>query len=143
MIGKQRLMLDTCADDAVGCQPSTMFGQHILGGGMSTICEIDQSKFSAQVLESDQPVLVDFSAGWCSPCKMMEPIIEELAQEWNGLIKVVKVDVDHNPDLAMQYQVMGLPTFILFVDGESKERFTGYQPKDKIQKKLRAVLSEE
>lgn len=110
---------------------------------MSTICEIDQSEFSAQVLESVQPVLVDFSAEWCSPCKMMEPIIEELAQEWNGRIKVVKVDVDHNPDLAMQYQVMGLPTFILFVDGESKERFTGYQPKDKIQKKLRVVLPEE
>ncbi|MCJ7703887.1 MAG: thioredoxin domain-containing protein, partial [Anaerolineales bacterium] len=76
----------------------------------------------------------------CGPCKMLEPVVIELAAEWEGKAKVVKLDVDHNANLAMQYQVMGVPTLMLFVDGEPKERLTGYQPKKRIIKKFSAYL---
>jgi len=67
---------------------------------------------------------------------MLDPIVEELASEWAGKLKVVKIDVDHSPGIAMQYQVLGVPTLMLFVDGESRERITGFQPKNKIVSKL-------
>ena len=97
---------------------------------------VNDLNFDTEVLQSDDPVLVDFSAVWCGPCKMLDPIVEELATEWTGKVKVVKLDVDHSPGVAMQYQVMGVPTLMLFVAGESRERITGYQPKDRILSKL-------
>ena len=103
---------------------------------MANIPEIDESTFESEVLTGPNPVLVDFSAVWCGPCKMLDPIVEELASEWTGKVKVVKLDVDHSPGVAMQYQVMGVPTLMLFVDGESRERITGFQPKDRILSKL-------
>jgi thioredoxin 1 len=103
---------------------------------MANIPEIDESTFESEVLTGPDPVLVDFSAVWCGPCKMLDPIVEELASEWTGKVKVVKLDVDHSPGVAMQYQVMGVPTLMLFVDGESRERITGFQPKDRILSKL-------
>ena len=103
---------------------------------MANIHEIDEGTFQNEVLEAQGPVLVDFSAVWCGPCKMLDPIVEELASEWTGKVKVVKLDVDHSPGVAMQYQVMGVPTLMLFVAGESRERITGYQPKDRILSKL-------
>lgn len=103
---------------------------------MANIPEIDESTFESEVLTGPDPVLVDFSAVWCGPCKMLDPIVEELASEWTGKVKVVKLDVDHSPGVAMQYQVLGVPTLMLFVDGESRERITGFQPKDRILSKL-------
>lgn len=103
---------------------------------MANIPEIDEGTFQNEVLESPEPVLVDFSAVWCGPCKMLDPIVEELASDWTGKVKVVKLDVDHSPSIAMQYQVLGVPTLMLFVDGESRERITGFQPKDRIVSKL-------
>jgi len=103
---------------------------------MAKIPEIDEDSFQNEVLSADKPVLVDFSAVWCGPCKMLDPIVEQLAQDWTGKVKVVKLDVDHNPNIAMQYQVMGVPTLMLFVGGESRERLNGYQPKDRILSKL-------
>ncbi len=103
---------------------------------MANIPEIDESTFESEVLTGPDPVLVYFSAVWCGPCKMLDPIVEELASEWTGKVKVVKLDVDHSPGVAMQYQVMGVPTLMLFVDGESRERITGFQPKDRILSKL-------
>ena len=76
-------------------------------------------------------VLVDFWAGWCMPCKMVAPIVEELAAENEGKLTVAKVDVDSNGDIAARYGIMSIPTIILFVDGEEKERFVGVQPKEK------------
>lgn len=99
---------------------------------MTNINEVNDTTFENEVLSDTKPVLVDFSAVWCGPCKMLEPIIEELAQEWEDKVKVVKLDVDHNPAIAMQYQVMGVPTLMLFKGGEVQERVTGYQPKDRI-----------
>jgi thioredoxin 1 len=82
------------------------------------------------------PVLVDFTATWCGPCKMLDPIVKQLADEWQDKVKVVKLDVDENANLAMQYQVMGVPTLMLFVGGEIKQRLTGYMPKNKLVDKL-------
>lgn len=103
---------------------------------MANIPEIDEGTFESEVLTGPDPVLVDFSAVWCGPCKMLDPIVEELASEWAGKLKVVKIDVDHSPGIAMQYQVLGVPTLMLFVDGESRERITGFQPKKRIVSKL-------
>ena len=71
---------------------------------MANIPEIDEGTFNNEVLEAAEPVLVDFTAVWCGPCKMLDPIVEELATEWTGKVKVVKLDVDHAPGIAMQYQ---------------------------------------
>ena len=95
---------------------------------MSELQYINEDDFQAEVLESNQPVLVDFTAVWCGPCKMLEPVVVELASEWAGKVKVVKLDVDHNANIAMQYQVMGVPTLMLFKNGQISERLTGYQP---------------
>jgi thioredoxin 1 len=108
---------------------------------MANIPEISESTFDNEVLTASQPVLVDFSAVWCGPCKMLDPIVEELASEWNDKVKVVKLDVDHAPEIAMKYQVMGVPTLMLFIDGETHERITGFQPKDRIVSKLSPHLN--
>jgi thioredoxin 1 len=97
------------------------------------VCESD---FENEVISSSLPVLVDFTAVWCGPCKMLEPIVKQLAQEWEGKVKVVKLDVDDNAGLAIQYQVMGVPTLMLFSNGEPLERMTGYQPKQRILAKV-------
>jgi thioredoxin 1 len=100
------------------------------------IKHVGESDFENEVISSSLPVLVDFTAVWCGPCKMLEPIVKQLAQEWEGKVKVVKLDVDDNAGLAIQYQVMGVPTLMLFSNGEPLERMTGYQPKQRILAKV-------
>jgi thioredoxin 1 len=104
---------------------------------MANIPEVNEETFQEEVLSDGKPVLVDFSAVWCGPCKMLDPIVEQLAKEWADDVKVVKLDVDNSPGIAMKYQVMGVPTLMLFVAGEMRERLTGYQPKDRITSKLK------
>ena len=108
---------------------------------MANIPEVTEATFEEEVLNGSTPVLVDFSAVWCGPCKLLDPIVEELAQEWSEQIKVVKLDVDTNATIAMQYQVMGVPTLILFKNGEVQERVTGYQPKDRLVTKFAPHLN--
>ncbi len=103
---------------------------------MAEVKYVNESDFQAEVLNADQPVLVDFTATWCQPCKMIDPIVKQLAQEWDGKVKVVKLDADENPGVLMQYGVLGIPTIMLFKAGEVKERVTGYQPKDKLVAKV-------
>jgi thioredoxin 1 len=103
---------------------------------MGELAHVGEADFQREVLDAGQPVLVDFTATWCGPCKMLDPIVTQLAQEWAGKVKVVKLDVDDNPELAMQYQVMGVPTLMLFVGGQPSQRISGYQPKDRIVAKL-------
>jgi len=93
---------------------------------------VNEANFQNEVIESDKPVLVDFTAVWCGPCKMLDPVVKQLAQDWDGKVKVVKLDVDENPTLAMQYQVMGVPTLMLFKQGKLSQRVSGYQPKDRL-----------
>jgi thioredoxin 1 len=103
---------------------------------MTDLQYVTETDFQNEVLNSDLPVLVDFTAVWCQPCKMIEPIVKQLAQEWDGKVKVVKLDADQNPNVMMQYGVMGIPTLMLFKGGQIKERMTGFQPKEKLAAKV-------
>lgn len=103
---------------------------------MADVYKTNEVTFQKDVLDATLPVLVDFTAAWCGPCKQLEPIIQQLALDWNGKLQIYKLDVDENPTLAMQYQVMGIPTVMLFVKGKAVERFSGYQPKARIVSKL-------
>jgi thioredoxin 1 len=98
--------------------------------------QLSESSFEQEVLQANLPVLVDFTAVWCGPCKMLDPVVKQLASAWDGKVKVYKLDVDESPDLAMTYQVMGVPTLMLFKNGQPVERVTGYQPKDRLEKKF-------
>ena len=108
---------------------------------MADIEKVAEGAFKQEVLESTTPVLVDFTAVWCQPCKMLDPIIKQLATDWDGKVKFLKLDVDDSPQIAMDYQVMGVPTLMLFKDGQPVERVTGYQPKDRLQNKFAPHLS--
>ena len=99
---------------------------------MTEVQYVTEADFQDEVLKAELPVLVDFTAAWCGPCRMIDPIVKQLAEEWNGKVKVVKLDADANPGVMMQYGVMGIPTLMLFKSGEVKERVTGYQPKDRL-----------
>src|SRR5512142_589218 len=111
------------------------------GGSMTEIKYITESDFQTEVLNEEKPVLVDFTATWCQPCKMVDPIVKQLAQDWEGKVKVVKLDADQNPNIMMQYGVLGIPTLMLFRGGQVRERLTGYQPKEKLVSKLNPHLS--
>jgi len=99
---------------------------------MAEPINVTEDTFQEEVINSTEPVLVDFSAVWCGPCKMLDPIVKQLAGEWDGKVKVVKIDADQNPNILMQYSVLGIPTLLFFKGGEIKERITGYLPKDKL-----------
>ena len=107
---------------------------------MSSLLIIDNSNFEEEVIRSSLPVLLEFGAPWCRPCKTLEPILEDLAVKWQGKVKMVTVDVDNDPNLAMQYGVMGVPNLILFVNGEPKEQMVGLQPQRKIMDKVAPYL---
>lgn len=103
---------------------------------MAEPINVTEDTFQEEVINSTDPVLVDFSAVWCGPCKMLDPIVKQLAGEWDGKVKVVKIDADANPNILMQYSVLGIPTLLFFKGGEIKERVTGYMPKDKLVSKF-------
>ncbi len=107
---------------------------------MANLVAVSDQSFQAEVLEAQQPTLVDFWAEWCGPCRMMASTLEQLAQEQAGKLRVVQIDVQNNPDTAARYAVLNLPTLILFVGGEPKERLSGYVPNKKIVSKIAPYL---
>lgn len=102
--------------------------------------EVTTADFQAQVLQSVLPVLVDFGADWCPPCKMLNPIIDQIAAAHAEHLRVVAVDVDDHPQLQEQYGVMGLPTLILFQNGAPVARMVGFQPRERIESQIQPYL---
>lgn len=98
--------------------------------------KLNSENFEKEVLNSNEPVLVDFYADWCGPCKMMAPVVEELAGELEGKAKVGKINVDENQDLSMEHNVMSIPTLIIFKEGKEVKRFIGVRDKNELLKEF-------
>ena len=108
---------------------------------MSKPIPIDDSNFDQMVLQSKKPVLVDLWATWCRPCQMIAPILDELAEEYNGRINFVKIDVDQNPKTAAKYGIMSIPTLLIFKNGEPVSHIVGLRPKAKLKRSLESALA--
>ena len=102
----------------------------------STIFEVTDANFDQSVLKSEQPVLVDFWAAWCGPCRALAPIVDEIASAYNGRAVVGKMDVDRNAATPQRYGIRGIPTLLIFKGGQVKEQIVGYVPKETIEKAL-------
>jgi thioredoxin 1 len=103
---------------------------------MADLVEVTDSTFEAEVLEVGEPTLVDFWAEWCGPCRMVAPVVEQIAEEYGDRMRVAKMDVDANRETPMQYGIQGIPTLILFKDGEEAARIVGFRPKPAMMEEL-------
>ena len=104
------------------------------------VVEVNDATFEQEVLQSDQPVLVDFWAAWCGPCKALSPIVDEVASEYSGKLKVMKMDVDANTSTPMRYGIRGIPALLLFKGGKVADQIVGYVPRDTIDKSIAKLL---
>ena len=108
---------------------------------MAKPAEVSDSSFETEVLKAELPVLVDFWAPWCGPCRMVAPIVEELADEYQGKMKFVKLNTDDNGDTAMRFSIRSIPTLMLFKGGETVGQIIGFRPKSDLKKSIDSVLS--
>ena len=104
------------------------------------VLEVNDATFDKEVLQSDQPVLVDFWAAWCGPCKALGPIVDQVAAEYSGKLKVVKMDVDRNPSTPGRYGIRGIPALLFFKGGKVADQIVGYVPKDTVDKSVVRVV---
>jgi thioredoxin 1 len=107
----------------------------------SSLSHFTDGNFETEVLKSDVPVLVDFFAEWCGPCRSLTPIVEELAKEYGGKIKVGKIDIDHSKSTPSKYGIMAVPTIILFKNGKEIDKITGLKPKADLRKRIEALIA--
>ncbi len=107
---------------------------------MGNALELDDSNFDTEVIQAEEPVLVDFSATWCGPCQQLSPIIDELAEEYSGKVKVGKVDIDKSQDVAGKFGIMSVPTVLFFKGGEKVDQVVGLLPKTQYKAKLDQLL---
>ena len=108
---------------------------------MKASVQVTEQNFDTEVLKSTQPVIVDFYADWCGPCKMIAPVLDELASEYNGRVKVVKVNIDDNQNLAAQYRVTAIPTLLVFKGGQVMEQMVGGKSKRDLKASLDKVAA--
>ena len=108
---------------------------------MSSPIDITDASFEEEVIKSDTPVLVDFWADWCAPCKMIAPMVEELSVEFDGKVKFTKLDVDSNPNSATSYGIRGIPTLLIFNDGQPVDQVVGAVSKSVLKKRLEEAIS--
>jgi thioredoxin 1 len=107
---------------------------------MSSVPQVNDTNFDAEVLKSGVPVLVDFYATWCGPCKQLAPIVDQLAKEYTGKLKVVKLDIDEAPAIASSHGIMAVPTIILFKGGSEKAKLTGFRPKPALEAEIKKLV---
>ena len=108
---------------------------------MANIKEVDEKTFQSEVLESDIPVLVDFWAPWCGPCQMVTPMLEAVVEKMGDKLKVVKMNTDENMNTAQNYEIMAIPSLLVFKQGEVVERIVGVQPQPQLEAKLQDIIS--
>ena len=108
--------------------------------GGQFVSAISDAAFEKEVLQSEQPVLVDFWAAWCGPCRALAPVVDEVATEYQGKLKVMKMDVDANNQTPARYGIRGIPALLLFKDGKVAEQIVGFVPKDTIDKTIAKVI---
>jgi thioredoxin 1 len=110
---------------------------------MARLLHITDENFKIEVLDSQMPVLVDFFATWCAPCRAISPVLEELAEAYVGKIKIGKIDIDESPNIPSQYGIMSVPTLIFFKGGQACEQLVGAVPKHHLEKKIRDYITED